>query len=77
LVEDFATVHQKVSMASVSFDAEAVADSFESQVDAGRKVLVREGVTSVLDSFLPPLRQTIQTLCKSSCFRGLRVFLDS
>ena len=37
LVEDFVTVRQKVSMASVSFDDDAVADFFESQVDAGRK----------------------------------------
>ena len=37
LVEDFVTVRQKVTMASVSFDDEAVADFFESQVDAGRK----------------------------------------
>ena len=37
LVEDFATVCQKVSMASVSFDDDAVADFFESQVDAGRR----------------------------------------
>jgi hypothetical protein len=37
LVEDFVTVSQKVSVASVSFDDEAVADFFESQVDAGRR----------------------------------------
>ena len=37
LVEDFATVRQKVGMASVSFDDDAVADFFESQVDAGRR----------------------------------------
>jgi hypothetical protein len=37
LVEDFVTVRQKVGMASVSFDDDAVADFFESQVDAGRK----------------------------------------
>ena len=37
LVEDFVTVRQKVSVASVSFDDDAVADFFESQVDAGRR----------------------------------------
>lgn len=37
LVEDFVTVSQKVSVASVSFDDEAVADFFEAQVDAGRR----------------------------------------
>jgi hypothetical protein len=37
LVEDFVTVQQKVSVASVSFDDEAVADFFEGQVDAGRR----------------------------------------
>jgi len=37
LVEDFVTVRQKASMASVSFDDDAVADFFESQVDAGRR----------------------------------------
>jgi len=36
-VEEFATVKQEVSMASISFDDEAVADFFESQVDTGRK----------------------------------------
>ena len=41
LVEDFATVRQKVSMASVSFDDDAVADFFESQVDAGRRIFSR------------------------------------
>jgi proteasome lid subunit RPN8/RPN11 len=37
LVEDFVTVRQKVSVVSVSFDDDAVADFFESQVDAGRR----------------------------------------
>ena len=37
LVEDFATVRQKVGVVSVSFDDEAVADFFERQVDLGRK----------------------------------------
>jgi len=37
LVEDFVTVRQKVTMASVSFDDGAVADFFDHQVDAGRK----------------------------------------
>jgi hypothetical protein len=36
-VEDFITVEQDVTMASVSFDDQAVADFFEAQVDAGRK----------------------------------------
>ena len=36
-VEDFVTVKQEVTMASVSFDDQAVADFFEAQVDAGRK----------------------------------------
>ena len=36
-VEDFVTVKQEVSIASVAFDDEAVADLFEAQVDAGRK----------------------------------------
>lgn len=36
-VEDFATVKQHVSLASVEFDDEAVADFFETQVDAGRR----------------------------------------
>ena len=36
-VEDFVTVRQNVTMASVAFDDEAVADFFEDQVDAGRK----------------------------------------
>ena len=36
-VEDFVTVRQSVTMASVSFDDEAVADFFEAQVDAGKK----------------------------------------
>lgn len=37
LVEDFLTVRQEVSIASVSFDDAAVADFFDRQVDAGRK----------------------------------------
>jgi hypothetical protein len=37
LVEDFVTVKQHVSIASVVFDDAAVADYFEDQVDAGRK----------------------------------------
>ena len=36
-VEDFETVKQDVTMASVSFDDEAVADFFDRQVDAGRR----------------------------------------
>ena len=36
-VEDFVTVKQQVSIASVSFEDEAVADLFEDQVDQGRK----------------------------------------
>ncbi len=36
-IEEFATVKQEATMASVSFDDEAVADFFETQVDAGRK----------------------------------------
>ena len=36
-VEDFATVKQDVSVASIAFDDDAVADFFDSQVDAGRK----------------------------------------
>lgn len=36
-VEEFSTVKQEVTMASVAFDDQAVADFFESQVDAGRK----------------------------------------
>lgn len=36
-VEDFLTVKQEVSVASVAFDDQAVADFFEAQVDAGRK----------------------------------------
>ena len=36
-VVDFVTVKQEVSMASVVFDDESVADFFEAQVDAGRK----------------------------------------
>ena len=36
-VEDFITVKQDVTVASVSFDDQAVADFFEAQVDAGRK----------------------------------------
>jgi len=36
-VEDFITVKQKVTVATVSFDDLAVADFFEAQVDAGRK----------------------------------------
>ena len=37
LMEDFITIKQDVTMASVSFDNEAVADLFDTQVDAGRK----------------------------------------
>ncbi len=36
-VNDFLTVKQEVTMASVSFDDNAVADFFEDQVDEGRK----------------------------------------
>ena len=36
-VEDFITVKQDVTVASVSFDDQAVADFFETQVDTGRK----------------------------------------
>ena len=36
-VEEFVAVKQDVSVASVSFDDQAVADYFEAQVDAGRK----------------------------------------
>ena len=36
LMEDFVTVKQDVSVGSVSFDDEAVADFFDAQVDAGR-----------------------------------------
>ena len=37
LVEEFVTVKQDVSVASVAFDDAAVADFFDAQVDAGRK----------------------------------------
>lgn len=37
LIEEFLTVEQHVSWASVSFDDEAVADHFEDQVDLGRR----------------------------------------
>ncbi len=37
LMEDFVTVKQDVTIASVSFDDDAVADFFDTQVDAGRK----------------------------------------
>ena len=37
LMEDFITIKQEVSAASVSFDDDAVADFFDTQVDAGRK----------------------------------------
>lgn len=37
LMEDFVTIKQDVSVASVMFDDESVADFFENQVDAGRK----------------------------------------
>ena len=37
MVEDFITVRQDVSVVSVSFDDEAVADFFDGQVDAGNK----------------------------------------
>ena len=36
-VQDFVTVAQEVSAASVAFEDEAVADFFDAQVDAGRK----------------------------------------
>ena len=36
-VEDFVTVEQDVSVTSVAFEDESVADLFEAQVDAGRK----------------------------------------
>ena len=36
-IEEFMTVQQQVSAATVAFDDEAVADFFEGQVDAGRK----------------------------------------
>jgi hypothetical protein len=36
-VEDFVTVKQEATGASISFDDEAVADLFDNQVDAGRK----------------------------------------
>jgi len=37
LVQDFVTVKQQDSMASISFDDEAVAEFFEQQVEAGRR----------------------------------------
>lgn len=37
LIEDFVTVKQDVTVASVSFDDEAVADFFDQQVDLGRR----------------------------------------
>ena len=37
LVQEFVTVEQRVTSVSVAFDDEAVADFFDSQVDAGRK----------------------------------------
>ena len=37
LVEDFVTVKQEVSIVSVAFDDDAVADFFDAQVDAGRR----------------------------------------
>jgi len=37
LMEDFVTVKQDATVASISFDDEAVADLFDMQVDAGRK----------------------------------------
>ena len=36
-VTDFVTIKQDATVASISLDDEAVADFFESQVDAGRK----------------------------------------
>lgn len=36
-IEDFITVKQKASVVSISFNDEAVADFFETQVDAGKK----------------------------------------
>lgn len=37
LMEDFVTVKQDVTVASISFDDDAVADFFDGQVDAGKK----------------------------------------
>jgi proteasome lid subunit RPN8/RPN11 len=37
LLEDFITIKQDATMASISFDNESVADFFDHQVDAGRK----------------------------------------
>ena len=37
LIEDFVTIKQDVSVASISFDDEAVANFFDTQVDIGRK----------------------------------------
>jgi len=37
LIEDFATIKQDATMASISFDDEAVADFFDTQVDMGRR----------------------------------------
>ncbi len=37
LIQEFVTVKQTTTEVSVNFDDEAVADFFESQVDAGRK----------------------------------------
>ena len=37
LIEDFATIKQEASIASVSFDDESIADFFDTQVDQGRR----------------------------------------
>jgi len=36
-IEEFVTIRQKTSVATVSFDDDAVADFFEAQIDAGRR----------------------------------------
>ena len=53
-VEDFGTVKQDVSVASIAFDDNAVADLFDSQVDAGRRpeqFARRDIVKSCVSSF--------------------------
>ena len=53
-VQDFVTVKQKVTFASVRFDDEAVANFFEDQVDFGRQpTAVRKNLDAHASGGLP------------------------
>ena len=74
-IEEFLSVRQEATMASIAFDDTAVADFFEAQVDAGRKpeqfarVMLSSPLCKVEERCSPPVQ--CETAISLHNFRGI------